>query len=76
MDALKKWMFILFTKTFVQIILATEWLVQHSSTSPKQQRRPLPSLLSSSFFYGGRGLVYPRVSDPNKTILLGIVNHR
>ena len=38
-------------KFFVQIILAAKWLVRHSSTSPKQQRRPLPSLLSLSFFY-------------------------
>ena len=34
--------------TFIQIILAAKWLVWHSSTSPKQQRRPLPSLLSVS----------------------------
>ena len=60
MDALKKWMFIRFTpyvpnhhpfkmdiipKTFVHIILAAKWLVRHSCTSPKHQRRPLPSLL-------------------------------
>ena len=35
-------------KTFLQIILAVKWLVRHSSTvhtSPKEQRRPLPSLL-------------------------------
>ena len=32
----------------LQIILAAKWLVQHSSTSPKQQRRPLYSLLSDS----------------------------
>ena len=31
-------------KTFLQIILAANWLVQHSILSPKQQRRPLPSL--------------------------------
>ena len=37
-------------KTLVQIILAAKWLVQHSSMSPKQNRRPLPSLLSLSFF--------------------------
>ena len=30
--------------TFVQIILAANWLVRHSRTSTKQQRRPLPSL--------------------------------
>ena len=30
-------------KTFVQVILAAKWLVRHSSMSPKQQRRPLPS---------------------------------
>ena len=35
-------------KTFLQIILASKWLVWHSSTSPKQQWRPLPSLLSVS----------------------------
>ena len=38
-------------KTFVQIILAAKWLVRHSSMSPSQQRRPLPSLLSLSLFY-------------------------
>ena len=38
-------------KSFVQSILAAnKWLVQDSSTSPKQ--RPLPSLLSLSFVYG------------------------
>ena len=37
-------------KTFVQIILAANWLVRHSITSPKQQRRP--SLLSLSFLTG------------------------
>ena len=38
------------TQTFLQIFLAAKWLVRHSSTStsPKQQRRPLPSLLSVS----------------------------
>ena len=36
------------SKNFLQIILAAKWLVRHSSTSPKQQRRPLPSLLSNS----------------------------
>ena len=40
-----------FPKHFLQIILAAKWLMQHSSTSPKQQRRPLPSLLYKSFFY-------------------------
>ena len=35
-------------KAFLQIILAAKWLVQHSSTFPKQQRRPFPSLLSVS----------------------------
>ena len=39
-------------KTLVQIILAAKWLVRHSSTFPKQQRRPLPSLLYKSFFCG------------------------
>ena len=38
-------------KTFVQIILAAKWLVRHASMSPKQQQRPLPSLLYKSFFY-------------------------
>ena len=33
-------------KTFLQIILAAKWLVGHSSTSPKQQWRPLPTLQS------------------------------
>ena len=45
-------------KTFVQIILAAKWLVRHSSTFPKQQRRPLPSLLSLSFFYAQQYTVY------------------
>ena len=35
-------------KNVLQIILAAKWLVQHSSTSPKQQRRPLYSLLFDS----------------------------
>ena len=39
-------------KTFLQIILAVKWLVRHSSTSPNQQRRPVPSLLYLSLFYG------------------------
>ena len=39
-------------KTFLQNILAAKLLVRHSSTSPKQQRRPLPSILYKSFFKG------------------------
>ena len=43
-------------KTVLQIILAAtvkcKWQVRHTSTSPKQQRRPLPSVLYLSFFYG------------------------
>ena len=35
-------------KAFLKIILAAKWLVWHSRTSPNQQRRPLPSLLSDS----------------------------
>ena len=35
-------------KTFLQIILAANWLVRHSIPSPKQKRRPLPSLLAVS----------------------------
>ena len=35
-------------KTYLQIILAVKWLVRHWSTSLKQQRRPLPSLLCVS----------------------------
>ena len=38
-------------KLCFQIIIAAKWLVWHSSMSPNQQRRPLPSLLSLSFFY-------------------------
>ena len=50
------------SKTFLQIIIAAKWLVWHSSTSPKQQRRPLPSLLSLSFFYAiGTGKEKTRV---------------
>ena len=59
MDALKKCMIIQFTvhtipnhqPTFVKIILAAKWLVQHFRPPTIQQRRPLPSLLSLSFFY-------------------------
>ena len=40
-----------FPKTFFQIILAAKWFVWHSRTSPKQQLRPLPTLLSLFFFY-------------------------
>ena len=36
---------------FVQNILAAKWLVRNSSTSPKQQWQPLPSLLSLSVFH-------------------------
>ena len=43
---LPKWMF--FQEAFLQIILTVKWIVRHSSMSPKQQRRPLPSLLSDS----------------------------
>ena len=35
-------------KTCLQIILAAKGLVRHSNSSPKQQRRPLPSLLSET----------------------------
>ena len=45
---LPKWMFS--QQIFVQIILAAKQSVRQSSTSPKQQRRPLPALLSLSFF--------------------------
>ena len=51
-----------FPKTFLQIILAAKWLVQHSSTStsPKQPGRPLPSLLSnSSSMAQGIKILYP-----------------
>ena len=37
-------------KTLVQIILAADWLVWHSSMFLHPQRRPLPFLLSLSFF--------------------------
>ena len=70
MDALEKWMIIQFTpyhptkmdvlpKTLVKINYAAKWLVRHSSMPPNQQRRPLPSLLSLSLFYG-----YIVVQDP------------
>ena len=36
-------------KTFLPIILASKWQARHSSTSLKQQRRPLPSLLYISY---------------------------
>ena len=39
-------------KTFVQINCAATWLARHSSTSPKLQQRPLPSLLSVSSSLG------------------------
>ena len=58
------------TKKFLQIILAAKWLVWHSSLSPNQQRRPLHSLLSLSFFYAWtaawaayRALLHPRASS-------------
>ena len=36
-------------KTYLQIILASKWLVRHSGIRPpNQQRRPLPSPLSDS----------------------------
>ena len=38
-------------KTVLQIIHADKWLVWHSSTSLKQQQRPLLSLLYKPFFY-------------------------
>ena len=64
MDALEKRMLIRFTpyqttalpkmdilpKTFLQMILVAKWLVQLSSTSPNQQRRPLPYLLCGCCF--------------------------
>ena len=40
-------------KTYLQIILAANWLVWHSSASPNQKQRPLPSLYIS-FFYAYR----------------------
>ena len=46
------------TKTFLQIILAAKWLVRHSTPSPKQQRRPLPSLMSDSSPIHVKYLVY------------------
>ena len=36
------------SKTVLQITLAAKWLVKLSITSPKQQRRPMPSLMSVS----------------------------
>ena len=39
-------------KIFFKSFLLLNWLVLHSSTSPSQQRRPLPSLLYVSFLYG------------------------
>ena len=62
MDTSEKYMIILFTttpnhhpskmddrpKSFLKINLAAKRLVRHSSTSPNQKRRPLPSLLSFS----------------------------
>ena len=64
------------TKTFVQNILDAKWLVWHSSTSPKQLRRPLPSLRSLSLILPwrlftneqqakGRPCLYPQ--DPRHT---------
>ena len=57
-------------KHFLHIILAAKLLVRHSSTSFKQQRRPLPSLLfvtSSMIRCGsgsGSGFVDLDLSDP------------
>ena len=55
------------TKRFLQIILAANWLVHHSRTTPNQQRRPLHSLLYLNFFNGfPHPLVYVYVkSDAN-----------
>ena len=53
------------SKIFLQIFLAAKWLVQHSSTSPKQQQRPLPSLLSNS----------SSMSYQNCTLLYGVQCH-
>ena len=39
-----------FPKTFLQIIIAAKWLVRYLSTYPKQQRRPLFSLLTVSSY--------------------------
>ena len=39
-------------KTCLQVILAGKWLLRHSSTWRKQQRRPLPSLLCDSYSMG------------------------
>ena len=50
-------------KTFVQIILAANWLVWHSIPSPKQQRRPLPSLLSVSSSMGYLPTLFPVIQS-------------
>ena len=47
---LQKWMF------FQKNVLAAKCLVRHSSTYPKQQQGPLPSLLYRSFFHLSRPL--------------------
>ena len=59
---------VLTTTFFLQIILS-KWLLRHSSTSPNQQRRPLPSLLSVYFFYGFRSRTPWRPSVIMTTII-------
>ena len=73
MDASEKLMIIWFTphqittltkRMFLQkpffksSLLLHKWLVRHSSPSPKQQRRPLPSLMSDSSPIHVKYLVY------------------
>ena len=43
--------------------LAAKYFVRHSSTSPKQQRRPLPSLLSSSSSIGLSNSIFQGVKQ-------------
>ena len=54
------------------------WLVRHSSTSPKQQRQPLTSLLSFFFFYNMYGQMLEKGGEyerkPWKYICLIIKN--
>ena len=51
-------------------VLAVKWLVRHASMSLKQQRRPLPSLLCNSFFYGKNPCLVQLTWRHNRSLLL------
>ena len=57
-----------------EFILAAKWLVRHSSMFPKQQRRPLPSLLSDLLLCG-RLLLEEMAGVPGRYISLQESEH-